>query len=70
MEWLKVVYLSHNFLFLGFYGRPWTFDQRRHLYKRLKKLGMNTYLYAPKDDLKHRAEWRILYTPEEAGNYF
>ncbi|KAI1731922.1 beta-N-acetylglucosaminidase domain-containing protein [Ditylenchus destructor] len=27
---------------------------------------MNTYLYAPKDDLKHRAEWRILYTVEEA----
>lgn len=31
---------------------------------------MNTYLYAPKDDLKHRAEWRILYTTEEAGNIF
>lgn len=31
---------------------------------------MNTYLYAPKDDLKHRAEWRILYTSEEAGKIF
>lgn len=54
-------------IFWGFYGRPWTTDQRRHLFKQLKKLGMNTYLYAPKDDLKHRAEWRILYTVEEAG---
>jgi len=51
----------------GFYGKPWTTEQRSHLFRQLKKLGMNTYLYAPKDDLKHRAEWRIRYTCEEAG---
>ncbi|KAF7623549.1 hypothetical protein Mgra_00010158 [Meloidogyne graminicola] len=51
----------------GFYGRPWTTDQRKHLFSLLRKFGMNTYLYAPKDDLKHRAEWRILYTSEEAA---
>lgn len=28
---------------------------------------MNMYLYAPKDDVKHRAYWRDLYTVEEAG---
>ena len=28
--------------------------------------GMNAYLYAPKDDEKHRAYWRDLYTLEEA----
>jgi protein O-GlcNAcase / histone acetyltransferase len=27
--------------------------------------GMNTYLYAPKDDLKHRALWRKTYTQKE-----
>ena len=27
---------------------------------------MNTYLYAPKDDDKHRACWRELYSLEEA----
>ena len=27
---------------------------------------MNVYLYAPKDDEKHRAYWRDLYTLEEA----
>jgi hypothetical protein len=43
----------------GFYGRPWTTEQRRHLFKKLRKLGMNTYLYAPKDDLKHRAEVKL-----------
>ena len=33
---------------------------------RLKKWGMNSYVYAPKDDSKHRANWRDLYTVEEA----
>ena len=28
--------------------------------------GMNSYLYAPKDDDKHRAYWRELYSLEEA----
>lgn len=27
---------------------------------------MNSYVYAPKDDSKHRANWRDLYTVEEA----
>ncbi len=27
--------------------------------------GLNTYLYAPKDDLKHRALWREPYSPKE-----
>lgn len=26
---------------------------------------MNTYVYAPKDDMKHRALWRQLYTTKE-----
>ena len=28
---------------------------------------MNTYLYAPKDDDKHRSSWRELYSLEEAN---
>ena len=28
---------------------------------------MNSYLYAPKDDEKHRAYWRDLYSLEEAA---
>lgn len=34
----------------------------------MKKWGMNSYLYAPKDDYKHRAYWRELYTVEEADH--
>ena len=32
----------------------------------MSEWGMNTYLYAPKDDDKHRASWRELYSLEEA----
>lgn len=49
----------------GFYGRPFTSDQRRDLFKKLKKYGHQLYVYAPKDDYKHRASWRELYTVEE-----
>ncbi|XP_073970684.1 O-GlcNAcase [Rhodnius prolixus] len=52
----------------GFYGRPWTSEQRKDLFQKLKKWGMNSYVYAPKDDSKHRANWRDLYTVEEADH--
>ena len=31
----------------------------------MKSFGLNTYIYAPKDDFKHRAYWRELYSVEE-----
>jgi protein O-GlcNAcase / histone acetyltransferase len=49
----------------GFYGRPFTAEQRKDLFKKLKKYGHQLYVYAPKDDYKHRASWRELYTVEE-----
>lgn len=51
----------------GFYGRPWTPAQRHALVRRLGQLGLNAYLYAPKDDLRHRARWRDPYPAEEAA---
>jgi protein O-GlcNAcase/histone acetyltransferase len=30
------------------------------------KMGMDTYIYAPKDDCKHRMFWREMYSVEEA----
>ncbi|KAM6956446.1 protein O-GlcNAcase [Aplochiton taeniatus] len=50
----------------GFYGRPWTMEQRKELFRRQQKWGLNTYLYAPKDDYKHRMFWREMYLVEEA----
>ena len=49
----------------GFYNRPWKQSQRVDLYKKLNTFGLNSYLYAPKDDVKHRALWREPYTPNE-----
>lgn len=51
----------------GFYGRPWTGAQRRQLFQWLQQWGLNTYMYAPKDDLKHRALWRECYDRTEAA---
>lgn len=52
----------------GFYGKPWNCDQRIDLFKRLKELRMNAFMYAPKDDTKHRSKWRQLYSESEANN--
>ncbi len=50
----------------GFYGRPWSNAQRRQLFAWMKAWGMNTYLYAPKDDLKHRLFWREPYSESDS----
>ena len=39
----------------GFYGAPWTRAERFALFDWMVAWKLNTYLYAPKDDLKHRA---------------
>ncbi|XP_062849403.1 protein O-GlcNAcase [Trichomycterus rosablanca] len=49
----------------GFYGRPWSMEQRKVLFQWMQKWGLNTYLYGPKDDLKHRLLWREVYSSEE-----
>lgn len=51
----------------GFYGTPWSQSQRRDLLRVLSQQGLTTYVYAPKDDVKHRKEWREKYGTEEAG---
>ncbi|MBI4663746.1 MAG: beta-N-acetylglucosaminidase domain-containing protein [Verrucomicrobia bacterium] len=50
----------------GFYGQPWSQAERFELFDWMAAWGLNTYLYAPKDDLKHRAVWRELYSTSEA----
>ncbi|CAM3186942.1 hypothetical protein DESA109040_01715 [Deinococcus saxicola] len=50
----------------GFYERPWTPAQRGRLFGRMAAWGMNTYLYAPKDDRWHRQKWREPYPQAEA----
>jgi len=52
----------------GFYGQPWIQTERSELLDWMAARGLNTYLYAPKDDLKHRALWRQLYSASETDN--
>ena len=49
----------------GFYGRPWRADERATLFKWMAAWQLNTYMYAPKDDVKLRAAWRVLYDDNE-----
>lgn len=41
----------------GFYGRPWSHGGRLELVALLAELGLDTYLYAPKNDASHRDRW-------------
>jgi protein O-GlcNAcase/histone acetyltransferase len=50
----------------GFYGPPWSPTERLELLDWMAAWGLNTYAYAPKDDLKHRALWREPYSEAEA----
>ncbi len=49
----------------GFYGTAWTHEYRKDLFAFMGQNKMNAYIYAPKDDAKHRAQWRVLYTGAE-----
>ena len=51
----------------GFYGAPWTRGERFALFDWMAAFGLDTYVYAPKDDLKHRVLWREPYSTDEAG---
>lgn len=51
----------------GFYGKPYSHEQRMALMSLLRDLKMNTYIYAPKDDLFHRELWREDYPEEETS---
>lgn len=49
----------------GYYGNPWTVEDRAALMEFGGEIKMNIYFYAPKDDPKHSSKWRELYTQEE-----
>lgn len=48
----------------GYYGNPWSMDDRVDLMQFGGEIKMNQYVFAPKDDPYHNAKWRSLY-PEE-----
>jgi hypothetical protein len=53
----------------GFYGRPWSWDERRMVAAECAAWGMTDYVYAPKDDPKHRHDWRVPYDDAELEGF-
>lgn len=49
----------------GFYGNPWTQQDRLNQIEFYGEHKMNTYIYAPKDDPYHRSKWRESYPESE-----
>ena len=52
----------------GFYGKTWKNEKRISVMQLMAKYGMNTYFYAPKDDVYHREKWRDTYPQDEYEN--
>ena len=53
----------------GYYGKLLSWDNRKLIVNSLKKNNMNTYFYAPKEDKKHRLNWREQYNSKWRANF-
>jgi hyaluronoglucosaminidase len=49
----------------GFYGTPWSHDERLDLIRFCADEGFDTWVHAPKDDTYHRAKWDEPYPDDE-----
>ncbi len=57
--------MTYRGLIEGFYGTPWSHEDRLALMDYLGAHRMNTFEYAPKDDPYHRERWREPYPEQE-----
>ena len=53
----------------GYYGHILNWSERKLVVKSLSENKMNTYFYAPKEDLKHRLNWRSPYGENWRNNF-
>jgi hyaluronoglucosaminidase len=53
----------------GFYGPPWSWDERAAVCEAVAAAGGDTYVYAPKDDPLHRDRWREPYPDDEIARF-
>lgn len=49
----------------GYYGIPWTSEERKELMRFGSKFKSNIYIYAPKDDAYHSSCWKDLYAEND-----
>ena len=71
---LAVLFMSNSVLAVpiplrgvveGFYGKPWSFEERADIINFCKQNNLNSYIYAPKDDPYHRDKWRAPYPSDK-----
>ncbi len=53
----------------GYYGNILDWRSRKRIIIKMKMLGMNFYFYAPKEDVRHRLQWRKKYTKNWQSNF-
>jgi len=51
----------------GFYGPPWSQQDRIDVLRFMGRVGLTHYYYAPKDDPYHRSRWADPYPARDAG---
>ncbi len=51
----------------GFYGNPWSFENRKSQFDFYGANKMNIYVYGPKDDPYHHSRWATPYPATEAA---
>lgn len=52
----------------GYYGNPWSKEDRIDLMEYGGEIKLNQYIYAPKDDPMHNKRWRDLYEDDDLVN--
>lgn len=53
----------------GYYGNILDWKSRKRIIKKMNSLGLNSYFYAPKEDIYHRLHWRKNYTKSWQNNF-
>ncbi len=53
----------------GFYGAPWSWDDRVAIMERCAPAGLPWYVWAPKSDPSHRKAWRDPFGPEHLEGF-
>lgn len=51
----------------GYYGNPYSHADRLKMFEFFGQNKMNVYIYGPKDDPYHKAQWRVPYPAAEAA---
>jgi hypothetical protein len=53
----------------GFYGRPWSWDERVEVMRAVAPEGLPCWVHAPKDDPLHRERWRDPWTADHLEGF-